>query len=70
MILLKCCSVQKLDEPPQDAGPFGWVSETLEIGIGIVCSTITWRFTVQSESSYESESVRANSLETVFELLC
>ncbi|KAK0731642.1 hypothetical protein B0H67DRAFT_474519 [Lasiosphaeris hirsuta] len=53
---LRCSSILESEERCQTTGPCGWVAETLEIGIGVVCGVITWRFTVQSESTREFDT--------------
>ncbi|KAK4451616.1 hypothetical protein QBC34DRAFT_400247 [Podospora aff. communis PSN243] len=50
MSLSKCTSHRKLQEASRPSSVGGWVPETLEIGLGVVCSVVTWRFTVRSET--------------------
>ncbi|KAL2128716.1 hypothetical protein VTI74DRAFT_8806 [Chaetomium olivicolor] len=44
-----CCSHQKPRAPPPIPSRWCWVSEVLEIGIGSLCSIVTWMYTVQNE---------------------
>ncbi|KAK0631977.1 hypothetical protein B0T14DRAFT_417418 [Immersiella caudata] len=57
MSLSKCTSYQKFQETSRPPSVCGWVPETLEIGLGVACSVVTWRFTVQTETTERWEYV-------------
>ncbi|KAK0657350.1 hypothetical protein B0T16DRAFT_318834 [Cercophora newfieldiana] len=59
MSLLRCTSHQKLQGESRPRRVRGWVLESLEIGIGAICSVVTWRFTIQSESASEPERTQS-----------
>lgn len=61
MILLRCASYKKLQEESRPRQVRVWILESLEIGIGAICSVITWRFTLQSESAPEPQKVCGRS---------
>ncbi|KAK0734108.1 hypothetical protein B0T26DRAFT_635564 [Lasiosphaeria miniovina] len=55
-----CSSHQNAEDPSQHAGPWTWLSETSEIGLGALCSIVTWRFTVQNDLTRGDSSSHEN----------
>jgi len=44
-----CLSLNKSEGVHPPAGFWDWASESLEIGIGTLCSLVTWQYTVQND---------------------
>ncbi|KAK4136477.1 hypothetical protein BT67DRAFT_439468 [Trichocladium antarcticum] len=57
MYLRPCCSLQNTDKTRSAQGRWHWLSETLEIGIAALCSTVTWEYTVQNDVSQRHDSI-------------
>lgn len=60
MYLRPCCSLQNTDKTRSAQGRWHWLSETLEIGIAALCSTVTWEYTVQNDVSQRHDSVSSS----------
>jgi len=57
MHVVQCSSHCKLEEASQPQGVCGWALESLEIGIGALCSIVTWSFTTQTEAALGQEKL-------------
>ncbi|KAK3394181.1 hypothetical protein B0H63DRAFT_517325 [Podospora didyma] len=44
-----CSSLQNSEESNEDEVPCGWAFETSEIAMGLLCSIVTWKYTVMNE---------------------